>query len=172
MVVFARYNSIDSYNSYYMGPIVLCEKEGNDSIVDGQQRITSLTLLLIYLKHRTESFMDFANELIYSTKRGSKSFNIQIPEREECLRKLYENGIYEVKEDDEMSVKNMASRYIDISNSFPEDISNEALNQVATKANLGVSDSEIGYIITNSPSFNNGAGPRSLSFFVFSSEDC
>lgn len=120
-------DSIDSYNSYYMGPIVLCEKEGNDSIVDGQQRITSLTLLLIYLKHRTESFMDFANELIYSTKRGSKSFNIQIPEREECLRKLYENGIYEAKEDDEMSVKNMAARYIDISNSFPEDISNEAL---------------------------------------------
>ena len=37
-------------------------------------------------------------------------------------------------------------------------ISNEALNQVATKANLGVSDSEIGYIITNSPSFNNGEG--------------
>lgn len=121
-------NSIDRYNTYYMGPIVLCEKDGIDSIVDGQQRITSLTLLLIYLKHKTESFMqDFANEMIYSTKRGIKSFNIQIPERETCLSELFEHGTFSAKEDDDFSVKNMAARYIDIGNAFPEEITDEAL---------------------------------------------
>lgn len=121
-------NSIDRYNTYYMGPIVLCEKDGNSSIVDGQQRITSLTLLLIYLKHKTERIMpDFDNQLIYSTKRGEKSFNIQIPERENCLKELFDNGTYSVKDDDDFSVKNMAARYIDISNAFPEEFTDDAL---------------------------------------------
>ncbi len=122
-------DSIDNYNSYYMGPIVLCEKEGVDSIVDGQQRITSLTLLLIYLKHRTEKIgsFDFQDELIFSTKRGKKSFNIQISERENCLKELYETGSYQIKEEDEISVKNMAERYINITNSFPEEMTDEAL---------------------------------------------
>ena len=49
--------SIDNYNSYYMGPIVLFDQNGKSSIIDGQQRITSLTLLLIYLKHKAENIM-------------------------------------------------------------------------------------------------------------------
>ena len=39
------------YDCYYMGPIVLCEDKGSLSIVDGQQRLTSFTLLLIFLHH-------------------------------------------------------------------------------------------------------------------------
>lgn len=42
------------YDSYYMGPIVLCEARNGLSIVDGQQRLTSFTLLLIYLLHAQE----------------------------------------------------------------------------------------------------------------------
>ena len=37
----------ENYNNYYLGPFVVSEKEGQRSIIDGQQRLTSLTLLLI-----------------------------------------------------------------------------------------------------------------------------
>ena len=120
--------SIDNYNSYYMGPIVLFEQNGKSSIIDGQQRITSLTLLLIYLKHKAEKIMDdFPKEMIYSSSRGIKSFNIEIPERVKCLESLYNNNEYEPKDDDENSVLNMTSRYSDIDGAFPEDISEDEL---------------------------------------------
>lgn len=120
--------SIDNYNSYYMGPIVLFEQNGKSSIIDGQQRITSLTLLLIYLKHKAEKIMeDFPKEMIYSSSRGTKSFNIEIPERVKCLESLYNNNEYEPKDDDENSVFNMTYRYADIDGAFPEDMSEDEL---------------------------------------------
>ncbi len=42
---------IENYNSYYLGPFVVSVKDGQRSIIDGQQRLTSLTLLLIYLNN-------------------------------------------------------------------------------------------------------------------------
>ena len=43
---------VDKYDCYYMGPIVLCQDEGSMSVVDGQQRLTSFTLLFIFLQHK------------------------------------------------------------------------------------------------------------------------
>ena len=40
---------VENYNSYYLGPFVLSEKEGKRSVIDGQQRLTSLTLILVFL---------------------------------------------------------------------------------------------------------------------------
>lgn len=37
----------ENYNNYYMGPFVVSEKNGQRSIIDGQQRLTSITLFLI-----------------------------------------------------------------------------------------------------------------------------
>lgn len=113
---------VANYGTYYMGSIVLSEKKGVSSIIDGQQRITSLTLLLIYLYHATEEKMSeqLAN-MIYSDSYGEKSFNIDVPERKDCLQALYEKGEYAVKDTDDESTKNMADRYSDICNCFPID---------------------------------------------------
>ncbi|MDF1710860.1 MAG: DUF262 domain-containing protein [Akkermansiaceae bacterium] len=73
----------ENYNSYYLGPFVLSEKEGQRSIIDGQQRLTSLTLFLIFLYHRLKD-PDEKTELcamIYSTKRGKKSFNLTVEKK-------------------------------------------------------------------------------------------
>ena len=40
---------VANYNNYYLGSFVISANDGAKSIVDGQQRLTSLTLLLIYL---------------------------------------------------------------------------------------------------------------------------
>src|SRR5471030_2256372 len=43
--------SVEHYNNYYLGPFVVSSKGGMKSIIDGQQRLTSLTLLLIFLNN-------------------------------------------------------------------------------------------------------------------------
>ncbi len=40
--------AVQHYNNYYLGPFVVSSKGGVKSIIDGQQRLTSLTLLLIF----------------------------------------------------------------------------------------------------------------------------
>ena len=117
------------YSTYYMGSIVLSEKNGKSSIIDGQQRITSLTLLLIYLYHATsETMAPQLSPMIYSDSYGEMSFNIDVPERQGCLKALYEEGDYKVKPTDDESTKNMVARYNDICNCFPtEDIKDDIL---------------------------------------------
>ena len=117
------------YSTYYMGSIVLSEKNGKSSIIDGQQRITSLTLLLIYLYHATDEKMGTQlSPMIYSDSYGEMSFNIDVPERQACLKALYEEGDYKIKPTDDESTKNMVARYNDICNCFPtEDIKDDIL---------------------------------------------
>ena len=113
---------VANYGTYYMGSIVVSEKNGVFSIIDGQQRITSLTLLLIYLHHTTDKKMaEQLSNMIYSDSYGEKSFNIQVPERENCLQSLYENGSYTPLDSDDESTKNMVERYEDICGCFPID---------------------------------------------------
>ena len=116
------------YNSYYLGPFVLSKKDSVRSIIDGQQRLTSLTLFLIFL-HNHQSTLEIPEEeresitdMIFSASRGEKSFNITVEERVPCLRSLFEHGHYESKEDDDESTRNMAERYQDIANVFPDEI--------------------------------------------------
>ena len=42
---------VEQYNNYYLGPFVVTSKDGARSIIDGQQRLTSLTLFLIFLNN-------------------------------------------------------------------------------------------------------------------------
>jgi uncharacterized protein with ParB-like and HNH nuclease domain len=68
------------YGHYFLGSIVLTSED--NAIIDGQQRMTSLTLLLIYLYHNLTDEEERAEvlQLIYSRKAGSKTFNIHVPE--------------------------------------------------------------------------------------------
>jgi len=115
------------YNNYYLGPFVVSNKDGKRSIIDGQQRLTSITLFLIYLKNHCADLgiseeSKSISELIFSAHRGERSFNIQVDEREDCLRALFDDGVYIVTEEDDESVRNMAVRYEDIAAAFPEEI--------------------------------------------------
>lgn len=120
-----------SYQSYYLGPVVFSINvdNGKKSIIDGQQRITSLTLLLIYLNHLQQDIPNKVNisELIFSEKYGEKSFNMSDDAREDCLKSLFETGDYQLKESDDETVKNMLDRYEDIVQTFPDEIDEDAL---------------------------------------------
>jgi len=115
---------VENYNSYYLGPFVLSEKEGMRSIIDGQQRLTSLTLILVYLNNLQKSYgvNEAIEGLIFSEKFGKKSFNIDVPERTKCLQALFEQGEYSPADDADVSTLNMVERYSDIAEAFPKEV--------------------------------------------------
>ncbi|MBQ6269284.1 MAG: DUF262 domain-containing protein, partial [Bacteroidetes bacterium] len=117
------------YNSYFMGSIILYKKDGKLSIIDGQQRLTSLTLLLIYLRNKMNElrklsggkFFKYLDNYICSEDAyNNTTFYINIPGREECLNELYNKGEYKPKEDSNVSIKNMSDRYNDIESCFSD----------------------------------------------------
>ncbi len=46
--------AIESYSHYFLGSIIISDKEGQKFIIDGQQRLTTLTLILIHLYRQLE----------------------------------------------------------------------------------------------------------------------
>ncbi len=120
--------AVEHYTNYYLGPFVVSSKDGTKSIIDGQQRLTSLTLFLIFLNNLQKELggKEAIEPLIFSEKFGQKSFNIQVEERRACLEKLFIEDYYEVQPDDDESTVNMASRYAEIGDAFPEEIKGKA----------------------------------------------
>lgn len=120
---------VTHYNSYYLGPIVICEKGSIRSIVDGQQRLTSITLLLIFLNNIQKGNDDPEEivHLIFSKKGGRRSYNIEVPDRTKILDALFNNEDFNSELEDDESVKNMYERYTDISNIFSQDLRKEKL---------------------------------------------
>jgi len=122
---------VANYQNYYLGPMVFSVNpdDGRKSIIDGQQRITSITLFLIYLNHLQKNIEQKVSisELVFSEKYGEKSFNMTDDIREPCLKCLFESGEYHLKDDDDETIKNMTERYQDIEQSFPEELTQDAL---------------------------------------------
>lgn len=120
--------AVEHYNNYYLGPFVVSSKNGVKSIIDGQQRLTSLTLFLIFLNNLQKELggKETIEPLVFSEKYGQKSFNIQVEERQACLEKLFLEGRYDVQPDDDESTVNMVRRYADIGEAFPDEIKGKA----------------------------------------------
>lgn len=122
---------------YYMGSIIVTkEKSGNSSIIDGQQRLTSLTLLLIALKNINSQFpanpelgFEDPTNLIYSQILNKKSFNINVPSWSSSFDSLLKNQPINENISDE-SVKNISRRYKDIIEKLQEIFKKDDLNEV------------------------------------------
>lgn len=118
-------NNVQTYNYYYMGAVIFIKRDEDETaIIDGQQRLTSFTLLLIYLQHSLPDGEKVSiHDYISSTQYGEKLFNLNIPSRTNCLEELLKNGDYTVRNDDDDSIQNMMDRYKDIveSESLPKE---------------------------------------------------
>src|SRR6266516_7896092 len=79
-------SAVAEYSHYFLGSIIISDKDGQKFIIDGQQRLTTLTLLLIYLHHQLEDVEQKGQiaDLVFSQKYGKRSFNLDIPERTAC----------------------------------------------------------------------------------------
>lgn len=121
-------SAVAKYGHYFMGSIVLSKDDDETAIIDGQQRLTSFTLLLIYLQHLQESRLEKVqiNDLIYSEKFGKISFNIDVPDRNECMICLFENNKSQPKTNIE-SIRNIIDRYNELDELFPSELKGNAL---------------------------------------------
>ncbi|KAI3608370.1 hypothetical protein D8I24_1208 [Cupriavidus necator H850] len=117
---------VASYGHYFLGSIVISQPDEKKQIVDGQQRLTSLTLLLIYLHNIQKDRSDTVTieKMIFSEEYGEKSFNLDIPERNECMNALFDGTPYDAVDQVE-SIQNLIGRYNDIVEAFPAEIAND-----------------------------------------------
>jgi len=117
------------YGHYFMGPIILSQKNGELYIIDGQQRLTTLTLLLIYLYHlQTVLNIDKPvklDDFICSEVYGEVSFNINVPDREDVVKELYENSLRLDQNGYEGSSRNILQRYFELEGLFPDELKNQ-----------------------------------------------
>lgn len=122
--------AVAGYPHYFLGSIIISKKDNASYIVDGQQRLTSLTLLLIYLRHlqieEIPSDQVNVDELILSEKYGQKSFNITVDERIPCMEALFQGDAFDASDQPE-SVQTLMQRYVDIAEALPDEIRNGAL---------------------------------------------
>ena len=116
---------VEQYQHYFLGSIIISDKDGKKFIIDGQQRLTSVTLLLIYLHRQMKDEAQLA-DLIYSKKFSKLSFNLDIPERDGCMKALFYEQHFEDTGQSE-SISNILDRFHDIEESFPDDLNDEAL---------------------------------------------
>jgi len=120
---------VSAYKPYFLGSIVISQKNGENFIIDGQQRLTSLTLLLIFIYNQSEVSLEQKKEvsnLIFSAKFGKKSFNLNVPDRTDCFDALYNGSLYDTINETE-SVKTIVDRFHDIESNFPETLKNSIL---------------------------------------------
>ena len=121
-------SAIDTYGHYFLGSIIISEKGSQKFIIDGQQRLTSLTLLLTHI-HRQLTDDDqkptIAN-LIFSSKFGKRSFNLDIADRAACMDALFTDKPFDESGQSE-SVVNIMNRYQDIEEHFPNELTGAAL---------------------------------------------
>ena len=121
-------SAVAEYGHYFLGSIIVSDKDGQKYIIDGQQRLTTLTLLLIFLQHRLadpEQKGQIA-DLIFSQKYGKRSFNLDVPERTPCMDALYAGKEFSDADTSE-SVGNILLRYADLKEQFPEELAGAAL---------------------------------------------
>lgn len=111
---------VENYSRYFLGSIIVSDKRDGRYIVDGQQRLTSLTLLLLYLRNLQKGRPDQVDidDLVFSEKYGQKSFNLNVAERTPILEALFEERDFDVTNRSE-SVQNIDARYADIEARFP-----------------------------------------------------
>ena len=105
------------YGDYFLGSSIVARRGSKNFLVDGQQRVTSLSLLLIYLyREALERGLDVRDQLkplIYSDQRGLKQFNLDVPERTPVFEALFNGDDFNPDGRDE-SVRNLVGRYQDI----------------------------------------------------------
>ena len=120
--------AVERYGHYFLGSIIVSDKDSQKFIIDGQQRLTTLTLLLVFLKHRLvdSGQAEQLASLIFSERYSKRSFNLDVSERTRCMEALYAGEEF-VDEDVSESVGNILARYSDLSEQFPDELAGGAL---------------------------------------------
>lgn len=111
---------IEKYSWYYMNTYVTNSVDGKVYIVDGQQRLTTLTLILIKLRHLSKKYeselQGWIDGKIVGQDGFKKNFWMNHEGNEDVMTYLYElEDLDEIKESDDVTGMNMRENYKTIS---------------------------------------------------------
>jgi hypothetical protein len=123
---------VAGYEPYFLGPIVTSQRDDLRYLVDGQQRVTTLTLILIRLGHLLDQagFTEDAaslGPLIFSSKFGESRYNLDVDERTKCLEAIRAGEDFEIDDTVPESVRNLWYRNATIEERFPAGVEAEQL---------------------------------------------
>ena len=108
---------ISNYEEYFLGSIIVSKRNNRSYLIDGQQRVTSLTLMLICLyraaMEKNLQVVQTIAPLIFSDNLGEPRFNLDIPERLPAIEALFKGQPFNPDGKDE-SIQTMCARYGDI----------------------------------------------------------
>jgi hypothetical protein len=95
---------VSSYDPYFLGPYIVCTVDGRTFLVDGQQRVITLLLLLIYLQRQAAAMPKASTKagklstLIMSERFGRRTFRVDVDEYATCFDALLNGHGFDVSE--------------------------------------------------------------------------
>ena len=125
--------SITDLGGYFLGSIIVIEREGIRFLVDGQQRLTTLTLTLIAIMRRLQEGdqRTAVSNLIMAYVPGSgRTYKLSIEDRQDCMDNLYAQGEYDGNNED-VSIQNLVNRYDNVVERLEERITDATLSDFA-----------------------------------------
>jgi hypothetical protein len=125
-------SDVADYRPYFLGPFVTYPVPGMSFLVDGQQRFTTLLLLLIRLRHLLTEADEHAgaavlDNMICTVQYGVPTFTVHVDEREPALRQLRAGREYPVTDTTPLAVRNICQRYRDLVEALPNGLRGPAL---------------------------------------------
>ncbi len=112
------------YNWYYLNVFITNNVDGKTYIVDGQQRLSTLTLIAAYLYHRieNENIKDVLKDCIFSADRYTgKIYNIDHEKRKRIMEMIFkDDGNIIPNSFENATEKTLWDRYQDIKSYFEQ----------------------------------------------------
>ncbi|MGW6877590.1 GmrSD restriction endonuclease domain-containing protein [Streptomyces xanthophaeus] len=161
-----------AYRPYFLGPFV-CHPTGlKKNLVDGQQRFTTLHLLLIHIERLLKERGDddtasMVGSMVRRYAAGQHHYTIDVEERRDCLEALRAGTDFDPT-GATVSVQNLWQRAQDIADALPEALRDECLPTFADwladrvyLVEISAADRDLGWEIFETMN-DRGAGLTSL----------
>jgi Protein of unknown function DUF262/Restriction Enzyme Adenine Methylase Associated len=123
---------VSSYDPYFLGPYIVCTADGRTFLVDGQQRIITLLLLLIYLQRQAVAMPKASSQagklstLIMSERFGRRTFRVDVNEYASCFNALLNGRGFNVR-DAPLNIQRIWQAYQLIDIHYPAELRGDVL---------------------------------------------
>lgn len=128
-------SDVANYTQYFLGSYVVSETYHDgvrlNNLIDGQQRLTTIMLIFLYLSVRLKNIgapHDMSISKVRSDEYGIEKFTVTSPEREEVLTKLYGHVYKNEKADKELTASNFYTQYNVIKDYLDDELTDIGVN--------------------------------------------
>lgn len=124
---FERRRDSEVSGEYYLGAVVTHNRFGYHHIIDGQQRLTTLLLLLTWLMHALDPIdkrrSQALSQLVLHSANGRDAFPIDVEERQAVMKGLYDDPARaERLALNTDTARNLLDRFATIAETFPDEL--------------------------------------------------